>query len=122
MSDILEDLSTPALVKAIKANRFEWYEDLGRSPKAEFYDSPSLTWLLSGTPFPLMNTVIRTQLTRDNVDEIIEETVAHFKSKDVTSFTWAVVELCLWRAAEVFIPFEPIGFNGLDQCRCREVL
>ena len=88
MSDILEDLSTPALVKAIKANRFEWYKDLGRSPKAVFYSSPGLTWLLTGTPFPLMNTVIRTQLTPDNVDEIIEETVAHFKSENVTSFTW----------------------------------
>jgi ribosomal protein S18 acetylase RimI-like enzyme len=88
MSDILENLSTPALVRAIKANRFEWYEYLGRSPKAEFYSSPGLIWLLTGTPFPLMNTVIRTQLKRDNVNEIIEETVAHFKSKNVISFTW----------------------------------
>jgi ribosomal protein S18 acetylase RimI-like enzyme len=88
MSNVLRDLPTPALVEAIKANRFEWYEYLGRSPQAEFYDSPSLTWLLTGTPFPLMNTVIRTRLTRDNPDEIIEETAAHFKSKGVTSFTW----------------------------------
>ena len=88
MSDVLEDLSTPALVRAIKDNRFEWYEDLGRSPKAEFYSSPGLTWLLTGVPFPGMNTVVRTQLTPDDVDEIIEETVAHFKSKNVTSFTW----------------------------------
>jgi ribosomal protein S18 acetylase RimI-like enzyme len=90
MSSILRDLSTAALIEAIKANRFGWYEYLGRSAQAEFYDSPSLTWLLSGTPFPLMNTVIRTQGTPDNVDEIIEETVAHFKSKSVTRFTWWV--------------------------------
>jgi len=90
MSNILKDLSTPALVKAIKANRFEWYRYLGRSPNAELHDSPNLTWLLTGVPFPLMNTVIRTQLTRDNVDEIIKETVVHLKSKNVTSFTWWV--------------------------------
>jgi hypothetical protein len=30
MSNILKDLSTPALVKAIKANRFEWYDYLPR--------------------------------------------------------------------------------------------
>ncbi len=90
MSNILKDLSIPALVKAIKANRFEWYNYLGRSPKAELCDSPSLTWLLTGVPFPLMNTVMRTQETRNNVDEIIEETVAHFKSKNVTRFTWWV--------------------------------
>ncbi len=88
MSNILKDLSTPALVKAIKGNRFEWYGYLGRSPKAELHDSPNLTLLLTGVPFPLMNTVIRTQLTRDKVDEVIEETVTHFKSKNVTSFSW----------------------------------
>jgi ribosomal protein S18 acetylase RimI-like enzyme len=90
MSNILKDLSTLALIKAIKANRFEWYSYLGRSPKAELRDSPSLTWLLTGVPFPLMNTVMRTQGTRDDVDVIIEETVAHFKSKNVTRFTWWV--------------------------------
>ncbi|MGD2177625.1 MAG: GNAT family N-acetyltransferase [Anaerolineae bacterium] len=90
MSNILKDLSTPALVRAIKANRFEWYGYLGCSPKAELRDRPSLTWLLTGVPFPLMNTVMRTQGTRDNVDELIEETVAHFKSKNVTRFTWWV--------------------------------
>jgi len=84
----LKDPSTPALVKAIKGNRFEWYGYLGRSPKAELHDSPNLTWLITGVPFPLMNTVIRTQVTRDNVDEVIEKTVAHFKSKNVTSFSW----------------------------------
>ena len=88
MSNILKDLSTPALVKAIKGNRFEWYGYLGRSPKAELHDSPNLTLLLTGVPFPLMNTVIRTHLTRDKVDEVIEETVTHFKSKNVTSFSW----------------------------------
>jgi hypothetical protein len=88
MSNILKDSSKPALIKAIKDNRFEWYGYLGRSPKAELHNSPTLTWLLSGVPFPLMNTVIRTQLTRDNVDEANEETVAHFESKNVTSFTW----------------------------------
>jgi ribosomal protein S18 acetylase RimI-like enzyme len=86
----LKDLSTPALIKAIKANRFEWIGHLGRSPKAELRDRPSLTWLLTDVPFPLMNTVMRTQATRENVDEIIEETVAHFKSRNVNKFTWWV--------------------------------
>jgi ribosomal protein S18 acetylase RimI-like enzyme len=88
MSSVLRDFSTPVLAEAIKANRFEWYEYLSRSPQAEFYDSPSLTWLLTGTPFRGMNTVIRTRLTRDNADGIIEQTAALFKSKGVTSFTW----------------------------------
>ncbi|NIM94552.1 MAG: GNAT family N-acetyltransferase [Anaerolineales bacterium] len=88
MSNVLKDLSIPALIKAIKANRFEWYSYLGRSPNAELRDSPNLTSLLTGVPFPAMNTVMRTHATRNNVDEIIEETVAYFKSKDVIRFTW----------------------------------
>lgn len=90
MSSILRDLSTPALRQAIKANRFEWYGHLGRSPSSEFHDGPNLTWLLTGVPFPLMNTITRTQATRDDVDRIIEDTVAHFTSAGVTAFTWWV--------------------------------
>jgi GNAT superfamily N-acetyltransferase len=90
MNGILKDLSTPALSKAIRANRFEWYRYFGRSPKAELHDTPNLTWLLTGVPFPLMNTVMRTQATRHDIDRIIAETVSHFKSRGVTSFTWWV--------------------------------
>ncbi len=88
MGRILEDLSTPALVAAIKANLFEYYEYLGRSPQAELHDSPNMTWLLTGIPHPFLNGVLRTQLTPDNVNEVIEETLAHFKAKSATMFSW----------------------------------
>lgn len=50
MSDILQDFSTPALLAAIKANLFEWYRYVGRSPKAELHDSQEVTWFLTGIP------------------------------------------------------------------------
>jgi ribosomal protein S18 acetylase RimI-like enzyme len=90
MNDILTDLSAQALVKAIKHNRFEWYGYTGRSPEAELYASPYLTWLLTEIPIPLMNTVIHTHLSQENADDIIEKTLAHFKSENVTRFTWWV--------------------------------
>jgi GNAT superfamily N-acetyltransferase len=90
MSDISKDLSTQALVKAIKHNRFEWYGYFGRSPETEFYESPHLTWLLTQIPNPLLNTVTHTHLNREKADEIIEGTLAHFKSENVTRFTWWV--------------------------------
>ena len=61
MSELLTDLTTAALAAAIKANLFEYYRYLGRSPQAEFYDSPELTWLLTGIPHPFLNNVLRTQ-------------------------------------------------------------
>jgi GNAT superfamily N-acetyltransferase len=88
MSAILNDLSAPALVAAIKANLFEWYRYLGTSPKAEFYDGPQLTWLLTGIPISFVNCVLRTQAEPDSVDAIIERTLAHFRSRDVTRLSW----------------------------------
>jgi GNAT superfamily N-acetyltransferase len=88
MSEILKDLSAPALVGAIKANLFEWYRYLGRSPKAEFYDSPALTWLLTGISNSFVNGVLRAQLEPDKVDATIKEILAHFRSRGVTTFSW----------------------------------
>jgi ribosomal protein S18 acetylase RimI-like enzyme len=88
VNDTLKDLSAPALVAAIKANLFAYYAYLGRSPGAELYDSPTLTWLLTGIPHSFLNVVLRTQLARDNADEVIKETLAHFQSKNVTRFSW----------------------------------
>ena len=88
MSELLKDLSLPALVAAIKANLFEYYGYLGRSPKAELYESPQLTWLLTGIPHPFLNNVLRTQLAPDDVDPIIVETLAHFKSRNVAHLSW----------------------------------
>jgi GNAT superfamily N-acetyltransferase len=88
MSEILKDRSAPALVAAIKGNLFAWYRYLGRSPKAEFYDSPALTWLIAGISNSFVNGVLRTHLDPDRVDPTIKETLAHFRSRGVTTFSW----------------------------------
>jgi GNAT superfamily N-acetyltransferase len=88
MSDILHDLSAPALVAAIKANQLEWWRTLGLSPKAEFYDSAGVTWLLTGLPTPSLNTVLLAQVEPEDVDEIIDRTQAHFESRGVTTVSW----------------------------------
>lgn len=88
MSDILEDFSAPVLVEAIKANLFEWLEYLGRSPKAELYDGPNMTWVITGIPHYYWNCVLRAQFAPDDVDAKIDETVTHFKSRNVARFTW----------------------------------
>ena len=90
MSSVLKDLSVPALVAAIKANLFEYYVYLGGSPGAELHDSPGITWLLTGLPHPFLNAVLRTQVAQHRVDDTIAETLAHFKSKAMTRFSWYV--------------------------------
>jgi ribosomal protein S18 acetylase RimI-like enzyme len=86
MGEILKDLSAPALVAAIKANLFAWYRYLGRSPKAELFDSAQLTWVRTGISNSFVNCVLRTQLKPEHVDATIEETLAHFKN--VAAISW----------------------------------
>jgi hypothetical protein len=76
MDGIMKDLSAPALVAAIKANLWEWWRYLGSSPKAEFYDGPELTWMLTGIPSAFVNSVLRTQAEPHTVDALIEKTLA----------------------------------------------
>jgi hypothetical protein len=75
---LLRDFSTEALTAAIKANLFEYYEYLGRSPGAELQEGPHLKWLLTGIPHPFLNNVLRTQLTEDNAAQVIHQTLAFF--------------------------------------------
>lgn len=86
MSDVLGDLSAPALVAAIKANPVEWWRYLGSSPKAAFYDSPQLAWLRTGISNSFVNCVLRAQLEPDDVGTIIEETVELFQN--VAAMSW----------------------------------
>jgi GNAT superfamily N-acetyltransferase len=90
VSDVLKDLSAPALVAAIKANLFEWYRHVGSSPKAELYESPELTWFMTGIPIPFLNGVLCTQAEPEDADAIIEGTLAGFSSKNVTGLSWWV--------------------------------
>jgi ribosomal protein S18 acetylase RimI-like enzyme len=88
MSIILNDFSTDALTAAIKANLFEYYEYLGRSPKAELHEDSLMKWVFTGIPYSFLNNVIRTQLTADNVDDVIQQTLAGFRVRNITKLSW----------------------------------
>lgn len=85
---IINDFSTQALTAAIKANLFEYHEYLGRSPKAEFHEGPHLKWVFTGIPFSFLNNVLDTHLTSENVDEVIQQTLASFRSRNITKVSW----------------------------------
>ena len=88
MQPILSDFSAPTLVSAIKANWADYYACLGRAPGVELFVGPYLTWFLSGVPDPFLNVVLRTQLPSDHAGEIIDETLVHFRSRNVRRFSW----------------------------------
>jgi ribosomal protein S18 acetylase RimI-like enzyme len=90
MGHVLEDLSSAALIKAIKANLFAWYEYLGQSPIADHRVGPPLTWVLTPIHHPFMSNVFRTDIPPADADQTITDALAYFSSKDVTDVSWWV--------------------------------
>ena len=88
MSFILEDFSTTSLAAAIKSNLLAWYQYLGRSSRADFYESPEMSWVLTGLTHSFLNAVLWTQLNPANADQRIAETLAAFRSKNVHQLSW----------------------------------
>ncbi len=88
MQVILSDFSALTLARAIKVNWADYYSYLGRSPNAELYVGPYLTWLLTGIPDTFMNVVLHTQLPSDGAGELIDKALTHFRSRNVTRLSW----------------------------------
>jgi GNAT superfamily N-acetyltransferase len=90
MNDILKDFSPAALVAAIQDNTAEWYAALSRSPQVVRYDTPHVNGFISGVACGWLNPILRTRLTAETVDEGIESTLAHFRSRNVHELSWFI--------------------------------
>ncbi len=88
MKDILTDLSTPALIQAIKANLLEFFQYLGRATETDFYAGEKFVRWQTRLPHPWFNGVLALQPPSPEDARVIEDTVAYFKARDVAVFTW----------------------------------
>ena len=83
MSEILQDLSTPALIAAIEGNFLEYVHLFRHWQQTELREDSDLLWLSSDIPYPVFNIVARTFLAPDRVDAAIEGAIARCRSREV---------------------------------------
>jgi GNAT superfamily N-acetyltransferase len=93
MNTILRDFSEEAKVKiAIKENWKNYHYCLGRSPSVELSIGRYLTWLITNMPDHFMNLVVCTDLPSKGIDELITDTLAHFRSWKIRRLSWLAEE------------------------------
>ena len=93
MKDIVRDLSETQLIRTvIKANWENYHYCLGRSPSVELAVGKYLTWLVTSMPDHFMNLVVCTELPTEGISELIENTLAHFRSLNITRLSWLTEE------------------------------
>jgi GNAT superfamily N-acetyltransferase len=83
MSEMLQDLSAPALVTAIEENWFEHKRLFRYWSQAEVHDGPDVLWTISDIPFIYFNAVVRAQLAPENVEATIEAATSRCRSRNV---------------------------------------
>jgi ribosomal protein S18 acetylase RimI-like enzyme len=89
MGNVLEDLSRPALVEAIEANLFEFLGHWpGASERTEVHADADILWTISDVPFPLFNSVLHVRLAPNEVDAVIEQTLARYRSRNIPMLWW----------------------------------
>jgi len=80
MTKIVKDCSEPNLAEIIDSSWFEPFRVWGSTPYAEAYEDKYVKRMTFRDPHGY-NGIFFARLTKDNIEEKIEESVAHFKSR-----------------------------------------
>ncbi len=124
MAEILRDISTEALVRAIEANEYERFVYFSRVPGGELHVEPELTWFVTGIPYLLFNGVLQARLPEDDLDARIGRVRAPFDERALPLF-WMTgpsshpEDLGEHLAAGGFIDAGPLTGMAVDLARVR---
>ena len=88
MNHVLNDTSPSALIPVIETNLIELFSLFSGWSQAEVYDEADLFWTITDIPFSLFNSILRTRLAPDTVDETIEAAITRARSRNVPLLWW----------------------------------
>lgn len=89
MKNLLTDLAERKSVKsAIQTNWEAYHYCLAQSPNVELSIGRYLTWLITDLPDHFMNLVVCNQLPAEGIDDLIENTLGHFRSLNIRRLSW----------------------------------
>ena len=88
MNHLLNDTAPSALVQVIETNLIEFFSLFSGWPQAEVYDGEDLFWTITDVPFPLFNSILRTRLAPDSVDDTIESAITRARLRNVPLLWW----------------------------------
>jgi GNAT superfamily N-acetyltransferase len=87
-----QHLAEQSVKAAIRTNWKNYHYCLGRSPSVELSIGRYLTWLMTDLPDYFMNLVVCTKWPSDGADDLIESTLAHFRSMNIRKLSWLTHE------------------------------
>lgn len=88
MSDILEDLSAPALVKAIEDNLSAWVPELGKMGRFTANEPLGINRSIVEIPNALFNSIMDARLDSEKVEMTIQSVIADAKVRKVPLLWW----------------------------------
>ena len=112
MDDILTDLSTPSLQRAIKENLFEFCRAAAQLPHGELEEADSLSRWYFGVPYPWFNAVLARRAGNDGDRLRVQTAIEYFRSKQIGPFVWWLAPGIVRADWESILT--PLGFGYSD--------
>jgi GNAT superfamily N-acetyltransferase len=85
---MLTDFTPSVVIQAIETNMQEITSLVRILPGAEVYDTPEMLRTCTTVPFPLLNSVTRTELSESNPDAQIVATLDYFRERQAPMSWW----------------------------------
>ncbi|MBI5878987.1 MAG: GNAT family N-acetyltransferase [Chloroflexi bacterium] len=92
MTEILTDLSRPALIRASRLNMEAYFRQVGRAPATEYFEGDGFVRWRAPMPYPWFNGVLVTRQPDAGAEQQIRSAQTYFSAQGVPAITWWIAE------------------------------